>query len=413
MADDTTLVPTPTSRRARLLAQRRRRRRRFLVALSVATVALGTAGAFALAGDDEPGEKRAASPAPDVSVAAGEGGPVATIPADDVPQPPRVISHDAPLRLWIGGDSLAGALGPALGEIAGATGVVDAQLDYRVSSGIADDGVRDWSERAAEQMTLYDPEAIVFEIGTNDASIVNDRTNADGAPEWEPAYRVQVARMMDVLRGDDENPRTVLWVGAPPMRTEWRDEGVRELNRVMREEAAKRSPDVTYVDAYALLADEDGEYTDSVPTLSGAVERVRISDGVHLTAAGAEYLAAVLYAMLDARWEIERHADRSQPIGWSESSGSGGGSSGSGSGSGSGSSGSGGSGGDGGSDGDDPGSGDGGGTADTAPAATTPPVAPSAPATNPPATTAAPATPPSSASTPQTSAAPASDPPAP
>lgn len=171
-------------------------------------------------------------------------------------------------------------------------------------------------------MAQYDPEAVVFEVGTNDAAIVNSRTNAAGVPEWEPQYRVKVAHMMDTLRGPAGHRRTVFWVGAPPMSVSWRDEGVRELNRVFREEAEKRAPDVHYVDMYTLFADENGEYSSSVRTLSGEVERVRIGDGVHLTEAGARYIGAVVYALLDQRFAIERHKDPAQPINWEESSGS-------------------------------------------------------------------------------------------
>jgi hypothetical protein len=371
MADDTILVPAHLSRRAQRLAVRRKRRRIFIAALSATTVAAGATVAFGLTRDDAPARTQATEPRPKASVLTDTSPTRAT---DDPRRPPRVISHDDPLRLWIGGDSLAGALGVALGTQAGNTGVVDAQVDYRVSSGIADDGVRDWSERAEEQMTMYDPEAVVFEVGTNDASIVNSRVNADGVPEWEALYRVQVADMMDRLRGDPADPRTVLWVGAPPMRTEWRDEGVQELNRVMREEAEQRAPDVQYVDAYALFSGEDGGYASEIETLDGEVERVRIGDGVHLTQEGAEYLAAVLFALLDQQWEISKHADPSQPIGWDESSGSGGGSGGSGG----------------------SGSGSGGSTTETAPVTVAPPPETTAPATTAPVAT-TPATPPSSA----------------
>src|SRR5262245_12220906 len=34
----------------------------------------------------------------------------------------RPLSATDPLRLWVGGDSLAGSLGPSLGKLAGATG---------------------------------------------------------------------------------------------------------------------------------------------------------------------------------------------------------------------------------------------------------------------------------------------------
>jgi hypothetical protein len=327
MADDTILAPAHLSRRAQRLAARRRRRRVFIGTLAVVTVGAGVVTAFGFVADDGPKAAPASGPENPVSAPVDADGILRSSPTRK-DGPPRAISHDDPLRLWVGGDSLAGALGPALGTLAGATGVVDTQVDYRVSSGIADDGVRDWSERAAEQMTMYDPEAIVFEIGTNDASIVNSRVDAAGVPEWEPAYRAEVADMMDRLRGDGATARTVLWVGAPPMQTDWRDEGVRELNRVMREEAEKRSPEVVYVDAYGLFSGEDGGYSSEIETLDGEIERVRISDGVHLTPEGAEYLAAVLFALLDQQWEINRHADPTQPIGWEESDGSGGGSSG-------------------------------------------------------------------------------------
>ena len=237
-------------------------------------------------------------------------------------EPPRSISHDSPLRLWVGGDSLAGWLGPSLGKIAGATGVVATQIDYKVSSGIASDGIRNWPERALTEIAAHDPEAVVFMIGTNDASIVNHRKNADGVYEWEPEYRLEVAQMMDLLVGGDRH-RTVFWVGAPTMRTGWRDEGVKELNRVMQEEADRRD-DVVFVDSYSLFASADGEYVDSIQGPDGEYVRVRNGDGVHFTTAGGDRLASVVFALLDARWEISDQADAANPIGAEYSDGSGG-----------------------------------------------------------------------------------------
>ncbi len=236
--------------------------------------------------------------------------------------PPRPVSHDAPLRVWVGGDSLAGWLGPSLGRIAGETGVVATQVDYKVSSGIASDGVRDWPERALMQIEEHDPEAIAFMIGTNDASIVNHRIDEDGVYEWEPEYRAEIAEMMDLFVGGDAH-RTVFWVGAPTMRTEWRDDGVVELNRVMQEEADLRD-DVVYVDSYSLFAGEDGQYVDSILGPDGEYMRVRNGDGVHLTTDGGDRLAASVFALLDARWEILDQADPDNPIETGYSAGSGG-----------------------------------------------------------------------------------------
>ena len=140
--------PDSASRRARLATRRHRLR---IVGAAVATIVVvaSVTTAFALHNSD-------AGPLP---VA---GKPHATKHSNSSTtlnlglasklDPPRPLSHDDPLKLWVGGDSLAGSFGPALGQMASATGVVDATIDYKVSSGLADNGVRDWYEHAQEAM---------------------------------------------------------------------------------------------------------------------------------------------------------------------------------------------------------------------------------------------------------------------
>jgi hypothetical protein len=321
MADDTVLIPVHGSRRERLAVTRRRRHRRFAVIAAVVVVAGGAAGAYAVAHADNGSAAGGASHAVRRVLPAGGSGNQ-SIKALQQQGPPRIVSHDQPLKLWVGGDSIAGEIGPALGKIAGATGVVHTQVDYKVSSGLASNDIRDWYARGLMQMAQYNPEVVVFEIGTNDATIVNDTKNAAGQPAWEDAYRQKVDRMMDELVGDPAHPRTVLWLGAPPMEDNSRDKGVRALNRVMREEAGKRAPHVLYVDQYNLLEGPNGGFTNDLQTLTGQVERIRISDGVHLSDAGANYVAAVVFALLDAQWRLRQHADALQPISWDESLGS-------------------------------------------------------------------------------------------
>ena len=321
------------TRRQRLVARRRRYRWTGVLVASVIVGAAGTVAAFAYTDANAPtgtppvlsGVSRSEDDAQDAATST-------LPPREEVTV--RPLSHAEPLRLWVGGDSLAGALGPALGDVAGATGVVDTHVDYKVSSGL-EPGVRDWQEYAAEAMEERDPEAVVFMIGTNDAVIVNSQdANDDGIKDWEPTYRSRVASMMDLLVGG-EKKRTVIWVGAPPMRDDTRDEDVIELNRVMREEAAKRNPYVIFVDSYQLFDDEDGAYTDRLE-IDGETVRVRVGDGVHLTPAGAGYLAAPVYALLDGRFHIAAQADTANPLGFTMQQGGESTSSGSGSGSGSG-----------------------------------------------------------------------------
>ena len=54
------------------------------------------------------------------------------------------LTSTEPLKLWVGGDSLAGSLGPALGTLTGATGVVQPYFHSRVSSGLSNPSFVDW-----------------------------------------------------------------------------------------------------------------------------------------------------------------------------------------------------------------------------------------------------------------------------
>jgi hypothetical protein len=308
-----------TDSRRRRLATRRRRTRIVGAIVTIALIALGIGTALAVRSDDEgsatPADKHASSankrPAPDSSIA--------TL---NRLRPPRAISHENPLRLWIGGDSLSGSFGPALGQTGGATGVVDARIDYKVSSGLADHGIRDWPEHAQQEMADEDPDHIVFIIGANDVSIVNSSdSNDDGVHDWEVDYRKKIDEMMKIFVGGSRH-RIVYWLGPPTMGDHSLNKGAYELGRVMRSEAAKFKPDVVYIDTYRIFADENGDYSRYLPDAHGEEQQMRISDGVHFSVDGAKYLAEKLWTRLDKRWHITAQADPSQPIDYTIAKGS-------------------------------------------------------------------------------------------
>ncbi len=300
--------PDSTSRRMRL-ATRRRRIRVVSTVVVLALVVVGVGAAKGLRGNDvgpqpAPGDHALGTIADPTTAPLGSNGL----------QPPRPLSHGDPLRLWIGGDSLAGSFGPALGQTAGATGVVDATVDYKVSSGLADNGIRDWYEHAQQTMASANPDAVVFIIGTNDASIVNSQdSNHDGEPDWEVAYREKIDRMMATFVGGSRH-RTVFWLGPPTLRDSDLNAGAKALGPVMREEAKKFAPDLVYVDTYHLFADKDGNYSESLPNANGKLVQMRISDGVHFTVDGAQYLANAVWKLLNKRWHIMRQWHPSTPI---------------------------------------------------------------------------------------------------
>jgi len=308
-----------TDSRRRRLATRQRRIRVVGAVVAVALIALATGTAMALRDNDNssatPTDKNARvkreSPAPDSSI-----GTVKRL------GPPRLISHDNPMRLWIGGDSLAGSFGPALGQTGGATGVVDASIDYKVSSGLEDQGIRDWDEHAMEAMADEDPDHVVFIIGANDVSIVNSHDgDDDGIDDWSVAYREKVHRMMEILVGGSRH-RIVYWLGPPTMGDDDLNVGAFELGRLMRSEAKKFAPDIVYIDTYKIFADANGDYSRSLPDATGEVQEMRISDGVHFSVDGGKYLADKLWTRIDKRWSVAAQADPSNPIDYSIAEGS-------------------------------------------------------------------------------------------
>ncbi|HEY5173721.1 MAG TPA: SGNH/GDSL hydrolase family protein [Acidimicrobiia bacterium] len=285
----------------------------------IAILGAVAAGAYALNANDTPAHAAGSGVPTTAQFGAGD----AIVPAGAVKAlPERKLDHTNPLRLWIGGDSLAGSFGPALGDRVGATGIVKTVIDYKVSSGLWSNDIRDWYQRAAEQMVSDNPEAVVFIIGTNDTPVVNQvDANGDGVPDWQAAYRIKVARMMDLFVG--AHHRTVYWLGPPTLGTQSLDRGADAIGQIMHEEALKRSPDVTYIDTYKLFSTKDGTYSRRILDENGNEIVARIADGTHFSELGAQYLARAVFAFVDARWRLTKQAEPAVPIGWTSAPGSG------------------------------------------------------------------------------------------
>lgn len=213
----------------------------------------------------------------------------------------RRLTPDQPLGLWIAGDSLAGSLGPALGEMTAATGVVQPQYDSRVSSGLSNPSFYNWSKHATEQLRVLNPEAVVFIIGTNDANVWSDNQTAK--------YTMLTEQMMRLLVGPG---RDVYWVGAPVVRDKRFETGVRKVDAIQRA-VARRVKHVTFVDAHTLFADERGDYQSSFADETGTRVLMRAGDGVHLSPAGGDHLALAVFGLMDHAWNITAQAVPGQP----------------------------------------------------------------------------------------------------
>jgi uncharacterized protein len=223
--------------------------------------------------------------------------------ASTVPPEPelRTPTAEAPLRVWVGGDSMSQVFGQSLIAMADDTGVMDATLDYRISTGLTRPDYFNWPAHIAEEFPESDPEAVVIMFGANDAQgmEVEGEVFQTLDENWTAEYRRRVAGTMDLLEDDG---RIVYWVGQPIMRDADFSRRMAGVNEIYRSEAESR-PWVRYIDAYEMFADGSGAYEAFLPDVDGDIQDLRQGDGIHLSRPGGDLLAR---AVLD---QIEADAD--------------------------------------------------------------------------------------------------------
>ena len=307
MADSSPSEPdsdsTPSRRHARRARSHKRRRQVLTVVATVLVLALATiiaTDSVRFGGDDRPSLAETVDATPRAThVPSTTSTTLSTLSCRS-----NLTSTD-PLKLWVGGDSLAGALGPALGTLAGATGVVQPYFHSRVSSGLSNPTFVDWPTLGTKEMTAVTPEIVVFIISTNDYPVALNKTlDANGELAWKAPYTKEVDDMMKTLEGSG---RTVLWLGAPVLGDTKQNDAIKELNAVEKE-VAKKHPTVVYFDTYALFADADGKYSVNVTDSDGKTITARSGDGVHFTMDGANYLARAVFKVVDAQCKIAAQA---------------------------------------------------------------------------------------------------------
>lgn len=103
---------------------------------------------------------------------------------------------------------------------------------------------------------------------------------------WVELYTKKIEEMIAVLKGKGV---PVLWVGLPAVRGPKATSDMLFLDSLYRDVAGKMG--VTYVDVWDGFVDEAGRFAQQGPDFEGQIRRLRTSDGVFFTRAGARKLA--------------------------------------------------------------------------------------------------------------------------
>jgi uncharacterized protein len=119
---------------------------------------------------------------------------------------------------------------------------------------------------------------------------------------WSEAYS---RRIDDTIAALKTSGVPVFWVGLPPLRGQKAAADIPFLNDLYRSRADKAG--ILYIDVWDGFVDEDGRYAQFGPDLEGQTRRLRTSDGVYFTQAGARKLAHYVEREVQ-RWMSTRAA---------------------------------------------------------------------------------------------------------
>jgi uncharacterized protein len=114
---------------------------------------------------------------------------------------------------------------------------------------------------------------------------------------WVELYREKIDEMIGVLKAKGV---PVLWVGLPAVRGAKATADTAFLGTLYREAAGKAG--ITYVDVWDGFVDEAGRFSQQGPDFEGQIRRLRSSDGVYFTKAGALKLARYVERDLNRLW---------------------------------------------------------------------------------------------------------------
>ena len=175
----------------------------------------------------------------------------------------------------------------------------------REASGLVRDDYYDWPKTAADLASAKDKlDFVVIILGINDIQALKDGADSLDplSDRWREVYGHRIERVVAPFKLAHV---PVVWVGLPPMRNDRFNAQVVKLNELYKEKSEQAG--AHYVDIWDAFADENGQYDAYGPDIDGQNVKLRSSDGIHFTKAGARKLAQFLET------DIRRALDSAKP----------------------------------------------------------------------------------------------------
>jgi len=244
-------------------------------------------------------------PAPEIPAPA-EPGPalalalsLARVPVLEAPPPrgpdPQDNGRPAPRRvLIIGASSIQFYLGAELERRLGEFQDVSVFRLGKLSTGLTRPDLFDWPARLASLQAEFQPDTVIALFGGNDCQPIRaGRELHDyGTPGWEAEYRARLRAFLAQMQAG--GARAVL-LGQSRVRRASFAARLRRLNEIMQAEAARAG--AVFLPTWDLTTDEHGRYRATIHH-QGRTGLLRLTDGIHFSLLGAEYVAERLVARL-------------------------------------------------------------------------------------------------------------------
>jgi hypothetical protein len=205
------------------------------------------------------------------------------------------------------GDSEAAMLAKGLDEAFTADRRVAVLNKTQDDSGLVRDDFHDW--RKAVQALLDSPQradVVVMQIGINDNQALRQDAGRALEPlskEFNEAYAKRVEEVAAVFRARNV---PLVWVGLPIMRNAALSRAAVIFNDIVRQNATAAG--ARYVDLWEAFSDVNSVYKASGPDVNGGIVRLRSSDGVHFSVAGARKAAYFVEPEIKKIFEAKVHA---------------------------------------------------------------------------------------------------------
>ncbi|GJE26355.1 hypothetical protein LKMONMHP_1206 [Methylobacterium organophilum] len=211
-------------------------------------------------------------------------------PAPSVAAPKPAEPKTAPTtQVAVFGDSLASYLRRGLDEAFSDNPNVAIVDRSRGDSGLVRKDVVDWPKAAEDWLKANSGSsyALVM-VGVNDRQPIRegDQSYDPLSDKWREIYG---ARVDALIKAFTDRKVPLIWVGLPPVRSESLTTDFTAINDLVRERVQKAGQ--SFVEIWQGFVDERNRYVASGPDVDGQEARLRTSDGVHFTSAGARKVA--------------------------------------------------------------------------------------------------------------------------